>query len=139
MDIAHKIHKLVYLLDRKAEELLQSKIKITYSQFLILLALSNALGNNQQCISKALCITPSAVSRHIDNLVSLELVKRVESDTNRRTNEIILTNKGKKVYEKSYKILDKQMQELLKAFNNKQKLNFQEYLDLITISLESNK
>lgn len=136
MDIAHKIHQLVYLLDREAEVLMQSKINITYSQFLILLALNHSLSSNQFGISKSLCITASAVSRHIDNLEALNLVKRVESDKNRRTNEIVVTAKGKKIYKKAYNILDKQMQELMRTFTKGQKLNFQENLDLIIQSLQ---
>lgn len=131
------LHKAVFATDRHANTLL-SKEDSYFSDFLILNALLSCEDHSQHNIAMYLNLTPAAVSRRIDALVTRGLAKRTEDPNSRRSNRIALTAKGKAEVARMQKILGqgfknqisslsaKEMQStcrvletLLDSFNNK--------------------
>ncbi|MDQ6985312.1 MAG: ArsR family transcriptional regulator [Candidatus Dojkabacteria bacterium] len=65
-EFIHKVHKLVYELDRTADEILRSRLNLTYSQFLILSMLKDKCLKYANEIALALGVSQPAVSRQIE-------------------------------------------------------------------------
>ncbi len=104
-DITYNLHKVVFLMDKVADRVLEEHLKITFSQFRILMALdSDAV--SQKDIADYWDMTEAAVSRQIEILVSEKFVSREENEQNRRQNILKLTKKGEEYLQKAFKILD---------------------------------
>jgi DNA-binding MarR family transcriptional regulator len=88
------VHKSVYAIDRNADRLLTEKEGGTFSQFLILMAISQCSGLSQQKIAEFLDLTPAAISRQIDSLVKAELIVREQDPHSRRSHVVSLTPTG---------------------------------------------
>lgn len=76
-------------------------IEITAPQWQVLVQLWHHNGRTQQDLAKHLCKDKTSITRLIDNLEKSEIVFRQEDETDRRTNHIFLTPKGKKMLEPS--------------------------------------
>jgi DNA-binding MarR family transcriptional regulator len=101
-----ELNKLVDLMRIRAEAILKVKFEIDYSQFLIL-HFANILDNpNQQIISKYMGYTGAGVSKQIDKLEVLKLISKKTDISNRRSNLISLTPKGKIMIEKALPLLE---------------------------------
>ena len=93
------IHKVVFAVDRSADHLLAKSLDTTFSQFLLLTAISRCPGLSQQKIATFLNLTPAAISRQIDNLVNAGYIVREEDPESRRAHVVNLTEKGKERHE----------------------------------------
>jgi MarR family transcriptional regulator for hemolysin len=92
------LHKTVYVFDRYADRLLADNRKGTFSQLLILTAIARCKAASQQKLAEFLNLTPAAVSRQIDALVTAGFIIREDDPHNRRTHVIRLTPAGEKKY-----------------------------------------
>ncbi len=95
--IGYKLHKLTFALDRRADSLLQDKLDITLSQFILLLGTAHYPQTSQCTVARFLNLTQAAVSRQIDTLVERKLVSRTENSENRREHVLALTTSGDEV------------------------------------------
>ena len=115
-NITYNLHKLVFLLDKIADKALHEKIDITVSQFRILMAIDH--DTVSQCdIAHYWDMTEAAVSRQIDMLVELKLVRRKEDKENRRKNALYLSENGREKLAQSSFTLDKTYNEIYKAID----------------------
>lgn len=92
------LHKTVFSLDRYADRLLSENSHGTFSQFLVMTAIAKCPKVSQQKIAEFLNLTPAAVSRQIDVLVSAGFIARKEDPQSRRAHVIELTASGEKHY-----------------------------------------
>jgi DNA-binding MarR family transcriptional regulator len=91
--LAHDLHLLVALMDRRADALLQrSGCELSYARFLVLLHVSDGDGMTQRDLSARLGTSEAAVSRMVAGLARDGLVDVARGPGNRRS--LSLTRHG---------------------------------------------
>jgi DNA-binding MarR family transcriptional regulator len=98
----------------------QSGIEITVEQWSVLYHLWKADGMNQQDLCNATFRDKPSITRLVDNLEKLSLVKRNASKQDRRMNIIALTEEGRELEEKCMDIANTTLNEALEGVTNGQ-------------------
>ncbi len=95
----------------------QEGIEITIEQWSVLYHLWKTDGISQQELCNASFRDKPSITRLVDNLEKLKLVKRFPSQTDRRSNMIMLTDAAKKLQEKTMELAAKTLNEALEGVN----------------------
>jgi DNA-binding MarR family transcriptional regulator len=95
----------------------QEGIEITIEQWSVLYHLWKTDGISQQELCNASFRDKPSITRLVDNLEKLKLVKRLPSKTDRRSNMIMLTEAAKKLQEKTMELAAKTLNEALEGVN----------------------
>jgi DNA-binding MarR family transcriptional regulator len=95
----------------------QEGIEITIEQWSVLYHLWKTDGISQQELCNASFRDKPSITRLVDNLEKLKLVKRFPSQTDRRSNLIKLTDAAKKLQEKTMELAAKTLNEALEGVN----------------------
>jgi DNA-binding MarR family transcriptional regulator len=90
-----------------------SGLNITIEQWSVLYHLWKQEGISQQELCKATFRDKPSITRLVDNLEKLNLVKRVASENDRRINLIYLTKQAQKLQEDSMLLADETLNEAL--------------------------
>ncbi len=90
-------------------------LNITIEQWSVLYHLWKEDGRSQQQLCKATFRDKPSITRLVDNLEKLNLVKRVASENDRRINLIYLTKNAEKLEEETMLIADETLNEALKT------------------------
>ena len=98
----------------------QSGIDITVEQWSVLYHLWKNDGMNQQDLCNATFRDKPSITRLVDNLEKLKLVKRNASKQDRRMNIIALTEEGRELEEKCMDIANTTLNEALEGVTNGQ-------------------
>lgn len=93
----------------------QAGLNITIEQWSVLYHLWKEDGISQQEICNASFRDKPSITRLVDNLEKLNLVKRVASKQDRRINLIYLTREAQKLQDETMAIADKTLQEALET------------------------
>jgi len=88
-------------------------LNITIEQWSVLYHLWKEHGLSQQQLCHATFRDKPSITRLVDNLEKLNLVKRVPSETDRRINFIYLTKQGQKLEEETMRMADQTLNEAL--------------------------
>lgn len=99
------MHSLVIGLDRIARESLLEPFKVTFNEFLVLMAVREMSSPVHQDVARYLDISKSLVSQRVRLLVERKLLRQVQNRENRREVILVLTAKGRTQVEKMYEIL----------------------------------
>jgi len=91
----------------------QAGLNITIEQWSVLYHLWKNEGQSQQQLCNATFRDKPSITRLVDNLEKLNLVKRVASETDRRINLIYLTKQGQKLEEQTMQLADETLNEAL--------------------------
>jgi DNA-binding MarR family transcriptional regulator len=110
-----ELNKLVNLMRLKAEVILKNQFGIDYSQLQVLRFVSILDKPNQQGITELINFSPAGVSKLIDKLEAMELLTKTMDKTNRRSNLIVLTPKGKNILVEALPILDAEFNKYIKV------------------------
>ena len=89
-------------------------LNITIEQWSVLYHLWKEDGRSQQQLCNATFRDKPSITRLVDNLEKLNLVKRVPSENDRRINLIYLTKNAQKLEEETMQIADETLNEALK-------------------------
>ncbi len=119
--ITYSTKKLVFLLDKLAERVLQEKLDLTVSQFRMLMAINYKKGLSQKDIASFWEVSEAAVSRQLENLKDKGLIISEKNKNNRRENILKLTKKGHDHLEKASKLIDSKYEQIYKAISQKEK------------------
>ena len=92
-----------------------ANLNITIEQWSVLYHLWKLDGISQQELCNATYRDKPSITRLVDNLEKLDLVKRVASDTDRRINKIFVTKHSLKLQEETMLIADETLNEALKT------------------------
>jgi DNA-binding MarR family transcriptional regulator len=125
----HKMHALISIIDRIADELLNNSQEISYSQFIILFMLDRHSQLSQKELSKCLGLTEAAVSKQIENMFVKNFLFREVDPENRRRNNITLTDFGKKIFLSANQLLIQKAEEIFMVLNNNEREVFNSVLD----------
>ena len=98
----------------------QSAIEITIEQWSVLYQLWKEDGQSQQQLCDATFRDKPSITRLVDNLEKLKLVKRVASKADRRINLIYLTKEAQSLQEKTLAIANQTLNEALVGVSNSQ-------------------
>ncbi len=98
----------------------QAGVDITVEQWSVLYHLWKADGMNQQDLCNATFRDKPSITRLVDNLEKLSLVKRNASKQDRRMNIIALTEEGRELEEKCMEIANTTLNEALEGVTNGQ-------------------
>ena len=90
-------------------------LNITIEQWSVLYHLWKEDGRSQQQLCNATFRDKPSITRLVDNLEKLNLVKRVASENDRRINLIYLTRNAQKLEEETMQIADETLNEALKS------------------------
>ncbi len=98
----------------------QSGVDITIEQWSVLYHLWKEDGQSQQQLCDATFRDKPSITRLVDNLEKLNLVKRTSSKTDRRINKICLTPEAVKLQELSMEVANQTLNEALTGVTNGQ-------------------
>ena len=98
----------------------QSGLDITIEQWSVLYHLWKEEGQSQQQLCDATFRDKPSITRLVDNLEKLKLVKRVPSKEDRRINLIYLTKDAIQLQEKSMEVANQTLNEALNGVTNSQ-------------------
>ncbi|MBL7755802.1 MAG: MarR family transcriptional regulator [Chitinophagaceae bacterium] len=90
-------------------------LNITIEQWSVLYHLWKEDGQSQQQLCNATFRDKPSITRLVDNLERLNLVKRVPSESDRRINLIYLTRQAQKLEEETMQIADETLNEALRT------------------------
>jgi DNA-binding MarR family transcriptional regulator len=138
-NIAYKIHKAVFVMDKIADSSLFYQTGLTLSQYLILMNIVDNPGLSQIEIAKFHELTQAAVSRQIDVLKLKDLIHIKKNEANRRENLLFPTLMGREVFAEATKILDEEFKNLYSCMEENEKENFEKSLDKLLFSVCKNK
>ena len=83
---------------RMALEKRLSKVGVTPSQWMLLMALGEKDFQNQTDLSRKLSLDPTTITHIVDKLEKMKLLQRNPKKDDRRTQIVSLTRKGRKAY-----------------------------------------
>ena len=114
----------------------QSNVEITIEQWSVLYHLWKEDGMSQQQLCDATFRDKPSITRLVDNLEKLKLVKRNASKEDRRKNLIVLTPVGKELEERCMEIANNTLNEALVGVTNGQIEIAKEVLQMVYDNLK---
>ena len=109
----------------------QSGLAITIEQWSVLYHLWKEEGQSQQQLCDATFRDKPSITRLVDNLEKLKLVKRVPSKDDRRINLIYLTKEAMQLQEKTMELANQTLNEALSGVSNVQIETAKEVLQMV--------
>ncbi len=91
----------------------QADVNLTIEQWSVLYHLWKEDGKSQQELCNATYRDKPSITRLVDNLEKLNLVKRVASETDRRINRIYVTKQAQKLQEQTMQLAEETLNEAL--------------------------
>ncbi len=92
-----------------------SGLQLTIEQWSVLYHLWKDDGKSQQELCNATFRDKPSITRLVDNLEKLGLVKRVPSENDRRINKVFLTKQAQKLHEQTMKLAEETLNEALEG------------------------
>jgi DNA-binding MarR family transcriptional regulator len=114
----------------------QSALDITIEQWSVLYHLWKVDGLSQQQLCEATFRDKPSITRLVDNLEKLKLVKRVASKEDRRINLIYLTKEAQSLQEKTMAVANQTLNEALLGVSNGQIEIAKEVLQVVYNNLQ---
>src|SRR5438270_13395783 len=111
--LAYLLGKLMFELDRAADQLLQTQIGISYRRFLFLTVLQHCGTVTQHELAVALGYSDPAVSTMLVELAKDGYVQTATSPTHRRKRLVTITPKGSEAVAQTRQVLDAHFDQLL--------------------------
>jgi len=114
----YKLHVLISILDRSADEMLNSQYGLSYSQLMIMFMLDKYKQLNQKELSLCMGLTEAAVSKQIENMFHKEYLVREVDPKNRRKNMVFLTKSGQIIFDKANELLMARAEEIFQVLDS---------------------
>ncbi len=111
--ISYNLYIAFILHQRHTEQILRDELNLSFSFFMILMAVDRDSVHCQKHIATFLQLTPAAISRQVNLLVKDKLIKRRVNAKNRREYSLELTDTGKQNLDKAYQALDRHRAKML--------------------------
>lgn len=115
----------------------QAGIDVTIEQWSVMYHLWKGDGQSQQQLCEATFRDKPSITRLVDNLEKLNLVKRVASKNDRRSNLIFLTREARALEQKTMEVANKTLNEALEGVTNGQVEIAREVLQMVYDNLAS--
>ena len=112
---AYLLHKLVFELDRAADQLLRTHMGISYKRVLFLAILHECGTVTQHALALALGYSDPAVSTMLLELAKEGYLRTTPSPEHRRKRLVTITSKGNEVVANGRHLLDSRFDQLMQA------------------------
>ena len=117
-----------------------NETKLHKSQHRLLMVLSRMEKNiSQRDLAEMLNITPAAVAVTLKKMEKMGLVNRMVAEQDNRYNQVVLTDKGKKIVKESRKIFQYVDEKMFAGFSEEELDAFEGYLNRIKENLIKEK
>ena len=117
-----------------------NETKLHKSQHRLLMVLSRMEKNiSQRDLAEMLNITPAAVAETLKKMEKMGLVNRMVAEQDNRYNQVVLTDKGKKIVKESRKIFQYVDEKMFEGFSEEELDAFEGYLNRIKENLIKEK
>lgn len=124
-----QIHKLAFLLEKRADENLKAQAGIGFAQFKVLEAVGSNMLAKQNLIASQLDQTEASISRQIKILQKKSLINVASVMGNRRARELSLTENGEELLLQCVEILDMAQAQIIGALSYQEQRHFQELFE----------
>jgi len=133
----HKMHALISITDRMADEILNNSQEVSYSQLIIMFMLDKYSSLSQNKLSKCLGLTEAAVSKQIENMFVKGFLVRQVDPVNRRQNQIFLTETGKKIFISANQHLIVKAEDIFEVLSTSERAVFNTVLDKLLVKTKT--
>jgi DNA-binding MarR family transcriptional regulator len=127
-----QIHRLAFLLEKRADESLKEQLGIGVAQFKVLEAIGRNMLAKQNNIAELLDQTEASVSRQVKILEKKGLIIVGTVMDNKRARELSLTERGEEVLGHSEEILDLTQAQVMGSLSYPEQKHFQELFERMT-------
>ena len=121
-----QIHKLAFLLEKRADESLKKQVGIGFAQYKVLEAIGRNALAKQNMIAELLDQTEASISRQIKILEKKDLIVVATVMGNKRARELTLTDKGEELLQQCEQILDVAQAQVVGGLSYQEQRHFQE-------------
>lgn len=130
-NLGYTLQHLAAILGRQADQVLQERLGIGFSQFKILLVLQDKPGVRQKHIAQMLGQTEASISRQIKLLIEQGLLTSEVHESNRREHMTTLTARGVRYTEEAQRILNDYHAPVFAHLSAKQQQQLQDILNIM--------
>lgn len=113
VSLAYLLGKLIFEIDRAADQILQAQVGISYKRLLFLIVLQHSGTVTQHELAVALGYSDPAVSTMLVELVKDGYVETAPSPEHRRKRLVTMTPKGSEVLARGRQLLDAHFDQLM--------------------------
>ena len=124
-----QIHKLAFLLEKRADESLRSELDIGFAQYKVLEAINQNMLARQNTIATMLDQTEASISRQVKILQKKGLIVVAEVMGNKRAKELTLTAVGDEMVRHAEEILDVTQAQVIGGLSYQEQRLFQELFE----------
>jgi len=121
-----QIHKLAFLLEKRADESLRSELGIGFAQYKVLEAINQNMLARQNMVAAMLDQTEASISRQIKILQKKGLILVSEVMGNKRAKELSLTVIGDEMVRHAEELLDVTQAQVIGGLSYQEQRLFQE-------------
>lgn len=132
----YAIHQTHFLLEKRLVSRLQQAGRISFSQFLVLIALSCSSNPSQREVADFLFITEATVSRHIEALRAGGYLSRSNNPNSRRSHILTLTEKGRREIKKTQEVLNQELDAVFLPIKDEERKSISTAFERIVNSLQ---
>jgi DNA-binding MarR family transcriptional regulator len=127
-----QIHRLAFLLEKRADESLKEQLGIGVAQFKVLEAIGRNMLAKQNNIAELLDQTEASISRQVKILERKGLIIIGTVMDNKRARELSLTERGEEMLGHSEEILDLTQAQVMGSLSYQEQRHFQELFERMT-------
>lgn len=124
-----QIHKLAFLLEKRADESLKEQVNIGFAQYKVLEAIGRNMLAKQNLIAELLDQTEASISRQVKILEKKKLIIIGTVMGNKRARELSVTEEGEKVLRHSEEVLDLAQAQIIGGLSYQEQRHFQELFE----------
>lgn len=128
-----QIHKLAFLLEKRADESLRAELDIGFAQYKVLEAINQNMLARQNMVAAMLDQTEASISRQIKILQKKGLILVSEVMGNKRAKELSLTVVGDEMVRHAEELLDVTQAQVMGGLSYQEQRLFQELFERMLI------
>ena len=132
-----QIHKLAFLLEKRADESLKFQAGIGFAQYKVLEAIGRNMFARQNTIAKLLDQTEASISRQIKILQKKGLIIVGDVMGNKRARELSLTEQGEELLRQCEEVLDLAQAQVIGGLSYQEQRHFQELFERMVAKARS--
>jgi DNA-binding MarR family transcriptional regulator len=132
-----QIHKLAFLLEKRADESLKEQVGIGFAQYKVLEAIGRNMLAKQNLIAELLDQTEASISRQVKILERKNLITIGTVMGNKRARELSLTEPGEEMLRHCGEILDIAQAQIIGGLSYQEQQYFQQLFERMLIVARS--
>lgn len=128
-----QIHKLAFLLEKRADESLRDQLSIGFAQYKVLEAINQNMLARQNMVAEMLDQTEASISRQIKILQKMGLIKVADVMGNKRARELSLTRVGEDIVSNAEDVLDVTQSQIMGGLSYQEQRLLQELFERMLV------